>query len=279
MAFVNGCGSESSSPYCVCTDYYGNVMPEYRQFEQSTQTFSCCNELKDYNPFTEGSSILNYVKSIQNNTSCSSILSEGITSDEEFKTNYPLLYYQGLFNASLFSKFSSPTISPTQIKCLPGKIPYVVKYPNYSNGNIDYKVLCGSNTTSNLEGITYIKTNTVLDYSLSYILNESGEPCLASSCITKYDTTMGHEYNIGDTFYESPGNINGDSALLKWWFWFILLIVSIMVGFGIYYAYYHGMNDHFERSANYLNNVKKGLGDTAKKHSKKNQKAHFHLNT
>jgi len=66
---------------------------------------------------------------------------------------------------------------------------------------------------------------------------------------------------------------------LKWWFWFMLLMIIFVVGFGIYYLYYHGMSNYFKTSVNYLNSVKKGLGNTARKHAKKNQKAHFHMNT
>lgn len=282
MAFVNGCDAESSSPYCVCTDYYGNVLPEYRKFDTTSQTFSCCNEIKEFSPpsSTTGTNwILTYARSLSQNTPCSALL-EDITTDAAFAQELPLLYYQAYFNGSLFSKFSSPSSIDTQtVSCTSGNIPYVVKYPNYSNGNLDYKILCGSVTTSGLEGITYVGTDEVLDYSLSHILKDHGEPCLSNQCVTKYSILANNEYNIGDTFYKSPGNISGDSVLLKSWFWVILLVVSVMLGFGIYYAYYHGMNDHFERSVNYLNNVKKGLGDTAKKHSKKNQKAHFHMNT
>ena len=289
MAFVNGCDAESSSPYCICTDYYGNVLPEYRSFNTTTQTFSCCNELKDFalprvypgNPTSAKSGtdwVLRYAKQVYiNNQGCLSKLG-GIEDDINFKEELPLLYYQGFFNASLFSNFTSPSkIQNKIIQCSNG-IPYVVKYPNYSNSNIDYKILCGSNTTSKLENLKYLETNANLDYSLSYILNNQGQPCLTSYCETKYDVSD-IEYNIGDTFYKSPGNINGDSVLLKTWFWFILLFVGIFLGVGIYYWYYHYMDRHFEKSVNYLNNVKKGLGDTAKKHSKKNQNAHFHINT
>ena len=283
MAFVNSCDAESSSPYCICTDYYGNILPEYREFDTATQTFTCCNELKDYAAAdTSGDNwVLNYVSGLQQGTNCSNILN-GVTTDTEFKQKLPLLYYQGLFNGSLFrsSKFSAPvTFTDKTITCSTGNIPYLVSYPNYSNGQKEYKVLCGSSVISSLQNLKYDNSDTLLDYSLNYILQSHGENCNSSSCITKFDVSTENEYNIGDVAYNSPGNINSDSVVLKWWFWFMLLMIIFVVGFGIYYLYYHGMSNYFKTSVNYLNSVKKGLGNTARKHAKKNQKAHFHMNT
>jgi hypothetical protein len=288
MAFTNTCGVYNSSPYCVCTDYYGNILPEYKYFDQTTQTYSCCDELVNYatltNPDTiedSGTNLLDFAKA--SNSACAA----GFYTNNKIQTNgdlkdYPLIYYQAALNGGLFKNFTQPTFvtnNGNTVRCTSG-IPYVVSYPNYNNTQTNYKVLCGSSSTSSLENFKFANSSKVdIPYTINYILDEDGKNCLTNECTPKYNIQTLNEYNIGDRVYKSKGTINSDSMLLKWWFWFVLLFVILLCGVFIYFLYYHGMNDYFNKAAKYLNQIKKGLGDTAKQHAKKNLKAHFHINT
>lgn len=287
MAFANGCDAESSSPYCICTDYYGNILPEYKRFNETKQTYKCCNEINEFikptGDLTTTSAVYRYLTNqiFTSGTTCSDIIPSTVTTDEELKKELPLLYYQALFNVSLFDKFDNPDFDEDDntIKCQTSTIPYMLSYPNYSNNQINYKVLCGSSTISEIQNIKFLNSDVVLDYSLSHILKDNGQICLETDCKTKFNILTENEYNIGDKVYSSPGTINSDSVLLKWWFWFLILMIIFVISFLIYFLYYRGMDKYFKQSVNYLNNVKQGLGDTAKKHAKKNQKSHFHINT
>lgn len=279
MAFLNNCNKDSSSAFCVCTDYYGNVLPEYKLFDSTQQTFSCCNILDVYSPLQDKSSqdwLSKFVKSSFGNTGCSTIVPG---TDSEFKTKLPLLYYQGLLNASIYEKFNSPpTIDGKQISCISG-IPYIVKIPNYSNSDISYRLFCGSETISDLENIKLIGTNTDADYSINYLFDATDSDCKTRTCSLKYDYDVSPEYSIGSQVYKSKGNISTSSVLLKGWFWAILLVVCILLGILLYFFYYSGMERYFRESARYLNGVFSGLGDIAAEHSEKVKRSHFHIST
>jgi hypothetical protein len=280
MALINNCGVSNPSPYCVCTDYYGNVLPEYKYFNESLQTYSCCNNLNGYTALNSTSiddNDINLVQFASSSTPECSNFYNTIGTNGRLK-NFPLIYYQALLNGALYQKFTGPGFSVNNdISCNTG-IPYYVSFPNYSNNEINYKILCGSSNTSDFKDIKFLNSNVEVPYSVNYVLNEDGTNCTTSTCTTKYNISTLNEYNIGDKIYTSNGSINSESLLLKWWFWFVLLLIIFVVGFFIYFAYYHGMNKYFNQASNYLNNVKSGLGDTAKIHAKKKQKAHFHLN-
>lgn len=288
MALTNRCGVSNSSPYCVCTDYYGNILPEYKFFDEATQTYSCCTDLVEYanlsNPGNIDDNGNNLVQfAIDSNSFCANGFYNNVATNGELKESYPLIYYQTLLNAGLFNTFSTAPVftsnnNQNKIRCASG-VPYVVSYPNYSSSDMNYKILCGSSDTNNLKDVEFAKySNIKVPYNVHYILDSDGENCVTSECTPKYSVTKHNEYNIGDKIYSSEGTIESESLLLKWWFWFIILIVIGTVSVLFYYLYYHGMNKHFDVSANYLNDVKPGLGDTAKIHAKKKQKAHFHLN-
>lgn len=284
MSFTNRCGVLDSSPYCVCTDYYGNILPEYKYYDEVTLTYSCCNNLVNHttlsNPDTiddNDSNLVNFAKG--SNNVCSDFYTENtITTNSDLK-NFPLIYYQSLLNAGLFNTFNTlPTLTSNEITCNTG-IPYFVSYPNYSNNETNYKLVCGSSNSSEIQNIKFIGSDVEIPYSVNYVKNSDGKNCLLSTCTTKYDTLKLNEYNIGDRLYKSKGSIDSKNVALKWWFWFILLIAILAVVFASYYYYQHHMHKHFHKSANYLNSIKQGLGDTAKIHSKKVYKSHFHMNT
>ena len=281
MAFVTSCETDSTSPYCICTDYYGNILPEYKYFDTSNQTYSCCNRLNNYN-FSNTTDVYGFVSTAQNNTGCDRFLqSQNVTNTNELKQKLPLLYYQGLLLMSLQSNFTEADISsPPNIKCPTNTdIPYMLTYPSYMDNITNYKMVCANRNLDNVKDLKFYDTNIVLPYQLNYLLDASGKNCLVNECETGFNFNTENEYNIGDVAYKSSGDINSDSILLRWWFWFVMLMVIFIVGFGIYYIYYRGMNNYFNKSVEYLNKTKKGLGDTAKRHSNKVKDSHFHINT
>ena len=279
MAFLNNCNKDSSSAFCVCTDYYGNVLPEYKHFDSVQQTYSCCNILDVVEAVPgdkSGDWVSQFVRNSFGNTGCHDIVPQ---TDSEFKTKLPLLYYQGLLNASIYEKFTStPTINNKQISCTAG-IPYIVKIPNYSNSDISYKLFCGSETISDLENIKLIGTNTDADYSINYLYDTTDSDCKTRECTLQYDYEKYPEYSIGNQVYKSKGSISSSSPLLKGWFWAILLIICIILGILLYFLYYAGMERYFRESVSYLNNLFSGLGDVAKEHSEKVKQSHLHIST
>lgn len=283
MAFANKCDTNPTSPFCNCTDYFGNNLPEFRNFHSPTQTYHCCNKLTNvnttYNALTD--SVLDYAKASESDGKCLNFLNS-IDNDTKFKEKFPLLYHQSLLNASLYSRFTTPSvINNNNIQCSSGK-PYILIHPNYADGTMTYKYLCAET----IDGVSDLKflvpnteqeTDTLLPYRLRYIRNEDGTDCKESECKLKYNTDTQAEYNIGSEVYRSKGSIESKSLLLKWWFWFILLMVVIICCILVYLYYHHVMQKNFEESANYLNNVKKGLGNTAKQHSMNEYNSHFHM--
>lgn len=282
MALSNNCGVSSSSPFCKCTDYYGNMLPELRAFDDTAQTFTCCDNLTEFVSFT-GTTLIdgdnNLVTFYNNSTSDSCNQLNGVQTNGDLKNKYPLIYYQALLNASLFSHFTAPQFtSANSFICVGGKIPYMVSYPNYNSPETNYKVLCGDSNTINLKEFKFLTSSIEIPYTINYITNADGSNCTTSECGPKYSIYSQNEYNIGDLVYRSGGSIESESLLMKWWFWFIILIVILIMSFGFYYLYYSGMGKYFERSVEFLNSVTEGLGDTAKKHGKKIHDSHFHLN-
>lgn len=280
MAFLNNCNKDSSSVFCVCTDYYGNVLPEYKHFDSKDQTYSCCNLLDFRNispePKNEGW-VSDYVKRSFGNTGCAKLVGE---KDSELKTKFPLMYHQGLLNASISDKFNgTPSIHGKKLTCQNGTIPYMVKFPNYSNSDINYKVLCGNENISELENIKLIGKNTDADYSINYLYDATDSDCKTRVCTLQYDYEKYPEYSIGNQVYKSKGSISSSSPLLKGWFWAILLVICIILGILLYFLYYAGMERYFRESASYLNNLFSGLGDVAREHSEKAKRSHFHIST
>lgn len=283
MSITNNCNEDSTSIFCVCTDYYGNILPEYKFFDTTNQTFTCCNEIPEYFSITSTTNQTFLVDSLilgMSQTCRNFLVQNNITTNSQLKENKPLLYYQALLNASIFNNFSYPVnITSTNVACSIGDIPYLVSYPSYSSGQMGYKILCGNSNIDELKNIKYINTNVDADYSLNYIMDEKNTDCKNSTCNFKYNYTNNPEYNLGNEVYRSKGNINSSSVLNSWWFLLLTLLLILFVSFIIYYFYYNGMENFFNRSVDYLNNVEKGLGNVAKIHSEKNKKSHFHINT
>ena len=301
MSIENSCGMGSSSPFCVCTDLYGDVMPEYR-YHNASETYACCNQLPNYQGYdptaaVAGSEVLGYVQNAQGGTSCGGFITAiqpasfydsddytGVSNDAQLKKFFPLLYWQGAFNASLFNttKFTgAATFTDNTISCAnAADIPYFVSYPNYYNSAESYKVLCGSSNLENLKDIKYINDSTIeLEYSISYVQESGGGDCKTQSCNVKYDTNFFNEYNIGNRAYKSSGKIAESNALTEWWMWMIVLGVIIIISIVLYYIYYSGMEKYFKNGVRYLNGLTKGKGDVAKKHALLNKHANLHMDT
>ena len=283
MSISSNCNDDSSSIFCVCTDYYGNVLPEYKYLNTSNQTFTCCNEIPEYFSLTNTTNQTFLVDGLKLGMSqtCSNFLVENnITSNSELKEQKPLLYYQAFLNASIFNRFSYPSnLNSTFVSCGTGQIPYLVSYPSYSGGQINYKILCGSSNIDEQKNIKYINSNIDADYSINYILDENNTDCKVGTCKFKYNYTNNPEYNLGNEIYKSSGSISSGSVVNLWWGWLILAILILFATLVGYYLYYNGMENFFNNSVEYLNNVQKGLGNVAKVHSEKNKKSHFHINT
>lgn len=302
MSIENSCGMGSSSPYCVCTNLYGDVLPEYR-YHNGSDAYACCNQIPDYlqyDPATApaGSEILDYIQGAQNGTSCTNFVAAiqpasfydnsdytGVSNDAQLKKFFPLLYWQGNFNASLFNntKFSSASFNAAgnQISCAnAAQIPYFVSYPNYHNSQESYKVLCGSPNLEDLKGITYLKDSTEeLEYSISYVQDEGGNDCKSQTCNVKFNTHFFNEYNVGARAYKSNGHIASGNVLTKWWMWLVILVIVISIALVLYRIYYSGMEKYFDYSVKYLNGLIKGKGDVAKKHAMINKQANLHMDT
>ena len=275
----NLCGIDSSSPSCTCQDYYGNILPEYKYYNNGLQTYSCCfGNIVNFRPdTTQDNPIVNYYKTINTDTACKEFLKD-IIEDTELKIKLPLLYWQTSLNKSLFNLFYSEAhFDKESIICKTGT-PYIVSYPSYFNGKRNYKFLCGTSNIQSLQNIKFEDDTDAgeIDYRINYVKTNDGTDCITDSgCKLKYPTKM--EYNIGSVAYESDANILEGPAIFSVWFWVVALVITLVISFVTYYLYYHHMEGYFNDGIRYLNKTSNGLGGTAKTHSLKTKASVNHM--
>ena len=276
----NSCMDNNTSPFCTCQDYYGYILDEYKVFNGGSQNYNCCFNANTFSKpiATTGDDwLLNYAKGVVD-PGCVNLV-DNYTSDAEFKTKLPILYYQTYMTASLFSKFSSGvSFDSKKITCALTEVPLVVSYPNYHDENTNYKFLCASQNTQTIKNIKFIGTEDEIDYKVNYLKNNEGKSCTTEECDVKYDP-LNIQFNIGDELYKSKTSIYPSGAIYSLWFWLISLGVILSLTVVFYFLYRRGMETHFNGGVDYLNMVNRGLGNTAKEHSLKMKQSYHNINS
>lgn len=265
MSSSTSCGNGVSSSYCTCKDYYSITVDQYKYYNESFGVYNCCNILSKYVEYIDTNSptkILEYVKSSQSGN-CGNFFSEkhpNILTDIELKDELPMIYWQGLMNASLFenTRFSgTPIVDGDDITCSAGDIPVFISYEDYESKMKQNKLLCTNKSLNTFKGIKFLGTTREIPYSVFYVKDNAGNDCKTNTCTTKYDSTF-NQYNLGSNIYKSSGgslNNNKDSPMI-----WVYLILSLFI-LGLFIYYYFNSHERFERLKYHLNRVKKHLGD------------------
>ena len=164
---MTSCGTGSTSPFCVCTDYYGNHVPGYKAMftnddtNQNDYGYYCESDMIGLFGYTDGTlntkskytdvknneaeKILEFAKSFelqykQGDSLDNAFFSSntppynptGVATDDAFKATMPLLYYETLLLYSLLDTMDMPiTINPNTYTCAAGQRPVYLKYGSY----------------------------------------------------------------------------------------------------------------------------------------------------
>jgi hypothetical protein len=282
---ANNCGVDSSSPSCTCHDYYGNILPEYKYYSATLQTYSCC--FGDIARHVDSKDLYDFAKNMSNSSACANFLERkaDINNESDLKKILPILYWQSNHNKSLFNIFKRATFYPEDntIKCNSSTgTPYIVSYPSYSSGERNYKVLCATGSIHSLQNISFENEPDAgeIDYRINYVKSDDGTDCkqaINGECKVKYGEPNMVQYNIGSVAYESDTNILEGPAIFSIWFWVAALVITLVISFVTYYLYYRGMERYFSDGVRYLDRASSGLGGTAKIHSLKNKAAVNHM--
>jgi len=241
---LTNCGNGTSSTYCTCKDYYGFYVSQYKYYNEDKGVFNCCNILSNYIKYEDSESntkILDYVKSSQSEN-CQDFFKNkypGIKDDEELKQELPMIYWQGLMNASLFqdNRFTKVPVLDSQgtVSCDEGDIPVFLSYEDYESKMKQNKLLCTGKNLNRFKDIKFLGTDIPIPYSVRYVKNSLGNDCVSNSCKLNYDITY-TQYNIGSELYKSKGELY-DKKGLNISLYIIIGVVFITFGFGGYYYF------------------------------------------
>lgn len=275
MAQDVSCGNGISSSYCRCKDYYGFSVNQYKYFNISTNSYNCCNILTKYVSYTDSTSstkIHDYIQSTQSGDNCNDFLSlyPKILNDEDLKKELPMLYWQGLMNASLFdtTKFKGvPSIDNDgkTITCANGdEVPVFLSYNDYESKLRQNRLLCTRSNFQDFKNIKFLDTDLDLPYSVRYVKSSGGGNCSTHVCTMENEGTF-NNFNIGDEIYKNSGGIyidRGTDYLLYIYIGIILLVVLL-------YIYYHvNKTKTFKNMTSNLNRMYKNLGSMVQEHSR-----------
>ena len=271
MSYSTSCGNGASSSYCVCSDYYGYSINQYKYYNENTGVYNCCNILSNYLSYTDTNSptkILDYIKNSQSGN-CGNFFSDkypDITTDAKLKSDLPMIYWQGLMNASLFqnTRFTNvPITNGEEVTCGGGDIPVFLSYNDYESKLKQNKLLCTDSSLNSFKDIDFLGTSTPVPYSVFYVKDSSGNNCKSNTCTMKYDTTF-NEYNMGDSIYTSSGNLykNKSPNFIGW----ILFGIAIFI-ICLFIYYYFSKKERFDIIKYHLNSIKKNLGEKLSRQS------------
>ena len=271
MSSLTTCGNGTSSSYCTCNDYYGYSINQYKYYDETSGVYNCCNILSKYVQYIDTNSptkILDYVKSSQSGN-CGNFFSDkhaDILTDEKLKSDLPMIYWQGLMNASLFQDtvFSGvPTVNGDDITCSTGDIPVFLSYSDYESKLKQNKLLCVNNSLNTFDNIKFLGTTTSIPYSVKYVKDNKGNNCKTNTCTMKYDTTF-NEYNMGDTIHSSSGSLYKEKpqSVIGWIFTGIAIFII-----GLFIYYYFQSKERFDMVKYHLNSLGGYMGDKISKES------------
>ena len=256
---IHTCGDFPSDPFCTCYSQTKEQTREYRQFNKTNQTYSCC-DIIPLNPIgvfetaggcssSDFSSPVGYLEYLDANNiipgcSYSRFFGDGteeISKSNHLQKNFPTLYQNATINYQMYNQFvckngasrAIPTQTETSITCPTGNVPYLAQYKtNLDNSPYySYMTICSDPA---FQKIT-VGTEGVLDYQKSRFQDNSGNPCTTSSCTLPYES--GNYNNLGNEgpIFEGKDIKNNNSYLIAGC---IILVLGLII-FGVlgYYIY------------------------------------------
>lgn len=287
---MRSCGKGSNSPFCACTDYYGNIIPAYKgMFSNvggtSNYNYYCQADMIEINGDTAAdTTVLGLATSLDGKHGGANITNrffssdtlpykvDDIDTDAKFKNTMPLLFYETLILFSLLKSMTVPTIDATTYTCATGR-PVYVHYGSYFNGQGKDAFVCM--TDENIKKPIFFAdpddlskdTTKQVPYILYEVRDNDGNPCTTGACTVggktdsfDFDNSPGHY--IGDVLFKSEGNIQPpepNSSILN----IVLLVGIIVAGFALYGLYYLYMRRHNHEVITQMNKVKPGAGSNA----------------
>lgn len=256
---IHTCGDFPSDPYCTCYSQTKEQTAEYRQFNKTNQTYSCC-DIIPLNPigvfekaggcstsnFTSPVEYLEYLDANGITPGCSYSGFFGGNTTEASKSSYlqkkfPTLFQNATINYQMYNNFVCdngtsmviPVQTDTTITCSAGYTPYLTKYKtNLDNSPYySYMTICSNQSFQKLT----TGTGGILDYQVSRFQRNDGNPCTISSCTLSYEP--GNYNNLGNEgpIFEGKENKNNNSYLVAG----CVILVLGLIFFGIlgYYIY------------------------------------------
>jgi hypothetical protein len=256
---IHTCGDFPSDPYCTCYSQTKEQTHEYRQFNKTNQTYSCC-DIIPLNPigvfetaggcsssdFTSPVQYLEYLDSNNITPGCSYSTFFGGNTTEASKSsylqeNFPTLFQNATINYQMYNNFvcdngtsrEIPSQTDEAVTCSAGYVPYLVQYKT----NLDNSPYYSYMTICSNRAFQKITTGTegTLDYQVSRFQTNDGTPCTTHSCTLSYES--GNYNNLGNQgpIFEGVKAKNNDSYLIAGC---IILVVGLII-FGVlgYYIY------------------------------------------
>ena len=248
---IHKCGTYPFKSDCVCLDDKGETMSYYKQFNEDTQTYECCNrlnislkKLRDYNGADAGGEItdtaIEFFKKINSEqmTGCCYVkyITDGNFNENTkvFTENHEPLYNQYLTTTKLYNQFMKdtnnvPTTDTGNVKCENGHFPYILSYK--SPDEIYYKNAYVCSQTSNDAFIKLTTGYGLIDYTIKrFYDNSTDEPCLSSTC-QLIQGNLGDHANQGNSESVSKNKTKGDkvAGIASLTLGIILLIVFLSV--------------------------------------------------
>ena len=256
---IHTCGDFPSDPYCTCYSQTKEQTHEYRQFNKTNQTYSCC-DIIPLNPigvfettggcsssdFTSPVEYLEYLDATNITPGCSysAFFGDNITESTKsnhLQNNFPTLFQNATINYQMYNNFvcntgasrAIPTQTETSITCSSGNVPYLVQYKT----NLDNSPYYSYMTICSNQSFQKITTGTegVLDYQVLRFQDNSGNPCTIQSCTLPYES--GNYNNLGNEGPIFDGKVikNNNSYLVAGC---VILVLGLII-FGVlgYYIY------------------------------------------
>ena len=258
---IHQCGSYPLDANCICYNHKGATKHHFKQFDESSQTYQCCNELnvslkelRNYNE-TEGGEItgtaIDFFKTISSKGMTGCCYVDYFTNDnleeslDYFTTNYYPLYNQYLVTAKLYKQFMQgtnkvPVSDTTNITCPASYFPYILSYK--SPGQIYYNNSYICSPTSNDAFINLSAGGKKIEYTIKrFHDNSTGEPCVNSSCQLIHGN-FGNQANQGNSLPVSKNKDKEDktAALASLGIGIAIIVIFLFI---VFYYYTNRIRD------------------------------------
>ena len=258
---IHQCGSYPLDANCICYGQKGAPKHHFKQFDESSQTYQCCNELnvslKELRKFntTEGVGIdttaIEFFKTINSKglTGCCYVdyFTDGDLKEnlDHFTTNYEPLYTQYLVTTKLYNQFMKesnnvPDSDTTNIKCPDNYFPYILSYKSPDQVYYNNSYICSQ--TSNDAFINLSVGGKKIDYTIKrFHDNSTGEPCVNSSCQLVHGN-FGNQANQGNSLPVSKNKDKEDKTAALASLGIGISIIAVFL-FIVFYHYYRNRDN------------------------------------